>query len=134
MHLIHVISGRFSLTAVFRHSPPYLILHYKHSDLFELLAQIFNVIAYQTICEFHIGSVVKYIQGTSYIDLQCCRHMPCLRLFLLKQRVIQVFKDRHMLRSGIFKIFLIDLSDASVDDRFLNRPESILISNDKLTQ
>ena len=60
--------------------------------------------------------------------------MPCFRLILLKECVIQILQKRHLLRSRIFKILLIDLMDTSVDDRLLNRLQALLATYDKLTQ
>ena len=133
MHLIHIVSGRSSLDPVFRYSSPYLILYHEHSDLFELLSQILDVITYKAVRKLHIGPVVEHIQGTRHIDFKCCCHMLCLRLFLCKKCLVQVSQDWHILRSRIFKIFLIDLPDTAVNDRLFYRTQTILVPNDQLT-
>ena len=59
--------------------------------------------------------------------------MLCLRLLLRKKCLIQISKDRHIIRSRIFKIFLIDLPDTAVNDRLFYRTQTILVPNDQLT-
>lgn len=54
MKFINVVSGRFALNAVFRHTPPYLILDDEHIQLFKLLAQFFNIKADKTVLNIHV--------------------------------------------------------------------------------
>ncbi len=83
LHLIHVIPGGSALCAVRGNSPPHLILHHQHADLFQLLTKFLDVIAHKTVCDIHVGPVVKHIKGTGNIDFKCSRHMSCFRLVLL---------------------------------------------------
>ena len=48
--------------AVFRNPPPNVILNNQHTQLFQLLSQIANVEADQTVAKVNIGSVIEYIQ------------------------------------------------------------------------
>ncbi len=70
MKLVHVVSGGFAFTTVCRDTTPYLILHNEHTQLFQLLAQLLDVIADHTIIHVHVGSMVKYIQRTGDIDFK----------------------------------------------------------------
>ena len=134
MHLIHIIPGRSALAAVLRHPAPNLILDYEHADLFQLLSEILDIVTYQAVCKFHIGSVVEHIQGTRHIDFKRRCHMTCLRFFLFDQFLIQISQNWHVFRSWIFKIPLIDLMDTPIDDSFFYRFQTILASYDKFTQ
>ena len=51
-------------------SVPYLILYHKHTDLFQLLAQLLNVIADNAVVDVHIALVVEHIEGAGYIDFK----------------------------------------------------------------
>ena len=52
-----------------RFTPPDLILHHQHTDLFQLLAQLLDVIADQPVIVIYVGAVVKQVQRTGHIDL-----------------------------------------------------------------
>ena len=134
MKLIHVVAGGFSCAAVGGHSPPDLILDHQHPDLLHLLAQFPDVIADETVFDIHVRSVIEEIEGSFHIDLQCRRHMLCFLLLLEKQLMIQILKDRHVFRSGVIEIALIDAVYAAVNDGFLYRKEAFLSSDDQLTE
>ena len=51
-------------------SVPYLILYHKHTDLFQLLTQLLDVIADNAVIDVHIALVVKHIEGAGYIDFK----------------------------------------------------------------
>ena len=88
MEFIHIVTGGFMSGTVDRHSVPYLVLHNQHPDLLQLFPQILDVITDKAVCQLHIGSVIKYIQGTCHIDFEGCRHMLCLRLFLCQKCIV----------------------------------------------
>ena len=83
MHFIHVVARRFSLTPVLRHSPPDLILHDQHPDLFQLFSEILDVIADEAVVDVNVRPVVEDIERTAHIDFQRRRDILCLRLRLL---------------------------------------------------
>ena len=70
MHLVDVITGGLALDAVCCHAVPHLILYDEHAELFELLAQVLDVVADQAIMDVHIGTVVEHIERTGNIQLQ----------------------------------------------------------------
>ena len=90
MHLIHVVSGTLSLGTVLGDSAPNLILYHQHADLFKLLTELLDVIAHKSVGNIYIGPVIEHIERTTYIDFKSCCHMPCFRLILLKECIIQI--------------------------------------------
>lgn len=62
-----------------------------------------------------------------------CQRLRFLFL-LLAQRVVQILKDRHVLRAGIGQIRLIDDVHGAVNDGFLNRLQAVPAADDQLTQ
>ena len=56
-------------------------------------------------------------------------------LFLLgEKRLIEILQDRHVLRSRILEVLLIDLMHAAVDDCLLHRLQALLAADDELAQ
>ena len=49
------------LRAVNCYSVPYLILNNQHTQLFKLLAELFNVIADNTVIYIYICTVIKHV-------------------------------------------------------------------------
>ena len=134
MELVHIVAGGFTGITVGGYTPPDLILHHQHPDLFHLLAQLLDVIADDTVVDVHIGAVVKEVQRAGDIDLQRRRHMAGLLFLLLQQRLIEVLQEGHILRDRVFKILLVDLVDAAVNDRFLHRLKPLLAAHHQLTE
>ena len=96
MELVNIISGRFTGRTVGSYTPPDLILNDQHTDFFQLIAQLLNVEAHQTILNIHIGSVVKQFQRTLNIDFQGGRYMvgflsSCFRRASYKSSRIGIF-------------------------------------------
>ena len=58
-----------------------------------------------------------------------------LRLFVLvgKQRIIQIFKERHILRHRVFKVGIVNMADTLVNDTFLIILQTVLSSGDQVT-
>ena len=121
------------LGAVDGNSVPHLILHDEHSELFELLAQLLDVIADEAVVDVHIGSVIEDVQRAVNIDFKGSCDALCLRLLLISQNVVEVFEDRHFLRLGVCKKLLIDHADAAVNDGLLNRLQAVLAADNQLT-
>ena len=85
MHLIHIISGGLATAAVCRDTPPYLILHDEHSQLFHLLAQFLDVIADDAVIDVHVSAMIEQVQGAFHIDFQCGGNVVGFLLVLLMQ-------------------------------------------------
>ena len=60
--------------------------------------------------------------------------MPCFLLVLLHQFIVQILQDRHILRTGIIEIRLIDLMHTAVDDRLFDRLQSFLAADYQLAE
>ena len=54
--------------------------------------------------------------------------------FLLKQGIVEILQQRHILRPGVIEIAVVDLVDAAVDDRFLHRLQTFLAAHHQLAQ
>ena len=108
MHLVHIISGGLSAAAVGSDTPPDLILHDEHTELFHLLAEFLNVVADDSVVDVHVGAMVEQIQTALDIDFQRRGNMMSFFLVLLEQRIVQVLQNRHILRAGVSKIFAVD--------------------------
>ena len=60
--------------------------------------------------------------------------MMSFLFLLLQKRFIQILKNRHIFRSGIVEILLINLMDAAVNNRLFHRLEAVLSAHHKLAQ
>ena len=121
------------LGAVDGNSVPHLILHDQHTELFELLAEFADVIADEAVVDIHIRSVIEDVQRAVNIDFKGSCDALCLRLLLISQNVVEVFKDRHFLRFGVCKKLLIDHANTAVNDGLLNRLQAVLAADNQLT-
>ena len=70
MHLVDVVAGGLVSSAVDGNAVPHLVLHHQHTDLFQLLAQLLDVIADDAVVDVHIALVVEHIEGAGYIDFK----------------------------------------------------------------
>ena len=84
MHLVHIIPGGLSTAAVCRDTPPDLILHNEHPQLFHLLAQFLDVVADDAVIDVHVSAMVEQVQTTLDVDLQCGGNMVGFFLVLLE--------------------------------------------------
>ena len=121
------------LGAVDGNSVPNLILHNQHTELLELLAEFADVIADEAVVDIHIRSVIEDVQRAVNIDFKGSCDALCLRLLLISQNVVEVFKDRHFLRFGVCKKLLIDHANTAVNDGLLNRLQAVLAADNQLT-
>lgn len=62
MELVHIVAGSFTGRSVGCDTAPYLVLYDQHAELFQLLAELFDVIADQPVINVHIGPVVEQIE------------------------------------------------------------------------
>ena len=134
MHLIHIIPGGLATAAVCRDTPPHLILHDEHTEFLHLLAQLLDVVADDAVVDVHVSAVVEQVQGAFHIDFQCGGNVVGFLFVLLKQGVVQVLKDGHILRAGVRKIFAVDQMHTAVDDGFLHRLQSLFAADHQFAQ
>ena len=56
-------------------------------------------------------------------------------LFLLGQQcIVEILQKRHVFRNWILEVLLVDLMNATVDDRLFYRLQAFFAAHDKLTQ
>ena len=91
MELVHEVPGGFALIPVLGNTVPHLILDHQHTQAFELLSQLLDIEADNTVVDIHIGAVIKNIQAAMHIQFQCRRDPLRLRLRLSLDLVIQIF-------------------------------------------
>ena len=134
VHLVDVVAGGLVGGAVDGDTVPHLVLDHQHTDFFQLLAQLLDVVADDAVIDVHIALVVEHIERAGHIDFQ--RRGDVLRLFLVlrPQQVVEVLQDGHILRAGVIEIGLIDQPHTAVNDGFLNRLQALLAAHDQLTQ
>ena len=120
VELVHEVPGRFALIPVLGNTVPHLILDHQHTQAFELFSQLLNIEADNAVVDIHIGSVVKNIQAAMHIQFQCRRNPLCLRLRLSLDLVIQIFQQRHILRSGVCNIGAVHDPHRTVNDRLFH--------------
>ncbi len=133
MHLVHVVAGTPPLGTVLCDSSPHRILHDQHADLFQLFAEILDVVADKAIGNVHVRPVIEDIQRTGDIDFKCRCNGLGLRLLLFEQRIVEILQNRHVVLAGMLEIKLIDLVNTAVDDRLLYRLQTFLATHDQLT-
>ena len=134
VELVHIVAGGLAGRAVLRDTAPDLVLNDQHAELFQLFAELLDVVADQTVLDIDVGTVVEEIQGSFDIDLQRRRHMVGFLFLLLKQCVVKVLQKRHVLRRRILEILLVDLVDTAVDDRLFHRLKSFLSADHQLAE
>ena len=134
MHLIHIISGGLSAAAIGRNATPNLVLHDEHTELFHLLAQLFDVIADDSVVDIHVGAVVEQIQRAFDVDFQRGGNVVGFFFILLEQGVVEIFQNRHIFRAGVSEIFPIDKMHTAVNDRLFHREQTFFAANNQLTQ
>ena len=134
VEFVHIVSGRFAFGPVSGHAAPDLILHDEHAQLLELFAQLLDVIAHKPVIHIHVGTMIEHVEGAGHIDFQRRGQLLRFLFLLLPEGVVQVFKDRHILRPGIIEVGLVDDVNRTVDNRLFNRLQSIPPANDQLTE
>ena len=134
MHLIDVIAGRLALNSVGGHTVPHLILHDEHTQLFQLLAQVLDVVADQAVMDVHIGAVVEHVERTGNIQLQSRCNALCFLLIHGHELRVQVTEDWHVLRTRVCKVAPIDISHRTVDDCLFHGLQAILAAYDQLAE
>ena len=134
VHLIDVYPGVLTLASVCSHTAPNLILNDQHTDLFQLVSQFLDVIAYHAVGDVHVGAVIEHIEGTGNVDFQRGSNRMGFLFVLLHQGKVQVFQERNVLRDGILNIGLVHLTNGTVDHGLLDGLESFTTTDDQLKQ
>ena len=134
VHLVDIVSRTLMGDTVDRDAVPDLILYDQHTDLFQLLAEFFDVIGNDAALDIDVRSVIEHVERAGDVDFQ--RGSEVLRfLFVLRpQCVIQVLQNRHFLRRGVCKIIAVDHTDAAVDDGLFDRLQAVLPADDQFAQ
>ena len=104
VHLVDVVAGGLVGGTVDGDAVPHLVLDHQHTDLFQLLAQLLDVIADNAVVDVHIALMVEHIEGAGHIDFQRRGDVLCLFLLLRPQQVVEVLQDGHILRAGVIEI------------------------------
>ena len=135
MEFVDIEPGRLMLRAVGSNTVPHGILHNEKPDLFQGLAQRFELEAeYPVVVHVNVRPMVEHIQGTIDVDFQRRGDILCLRLRLFQKQLIQVAQDRHILRAGGLQIIPVHKPCAAVNDGPLNRGKPLLAANNQVTQ
>jgi len=88
VHLVDVVAGGLVGSAVDGNAVPHLVLHHQHTDLFQLLAQLLDVIADNAVVDVHITLVVEHIEGAGYIDFKSRSDILGFLFFLFPEQVV----------------------------------------------
>ena len=83
MELVAEIPRCLALAAVLGHTAPNLVLDNEHPQLFELFSQLFNIKGHNAVLDVDIGTVVKDVQASVYIQVKGLRHTVSLRDMLV---------------------------------------------------
>ena len=134
VELVHIVTGCLSFGPVFGDPAPYLVLYDQHAELFELLAELLDVIADQTVLNVYVCAVVEYVERTGDVDFKGSRQGLGFSFILFSKRVVQVFQDRNIFRTGVVQVGLVDDMDGAVDDGFFNRLQSVPSAYDEFAQ
>ena len=134
VHLVDVVAGRLAGGPVDGDAVPHLVLDHQHPDLFQLLAQLLDVVADNAVVDVHVAAVVEHVEGAGDVDFQ--RRCDVLRLFLIlrPQQVVQILQNGHILRARIVEVVLIHQPHTAVNDGFLHRLQSVLAAHNQFTQ
>ena len=134
MELVYIVPRVLFAVAINGNAVPDLILDDEHTQLFQLLAQLFDIETDNAVIQFHIRLMVEHSQRTINVDFQCRGDTLRLPFLLLPQAVVQVTERRHILRLRVIQIFLVDQRQAAVNDRLFFRLHAIPCAHDKFAQ
>lgn len=134
VELVHIVAGGLTGRAVLRNTAPDLVLDDQHTELLQLFAELLDVVADQAVLDIDVGAVVEEVQGSLHIDFHRRCHMMGFLLLLLKECVVKVLQERHVLRHRILEILLVDLMDTAVNDRLFHRLQAFLAADYQLAE
>lgn len=90
----------------------------EHTEFLHLFAQFLDVVADDAVIDVHVSAMVEQVQTALDVDFQSRGNMVGFFFLLLKQSVVQVLKDGHILRAGVRKIFAVNQMHTAVNDGF----------------
>ena len=125
MELVYIVPGVLFAVAVDGNAVPDLILDDKHTQFFQLFAQLFDIETDNSVIQLHIGLVIEHSQRTIDVDFQCRGDTLRLPFLLLPQAVVQITERRHIFRLRVVQILLIDQRQAAVNNRLFFRLHTI---------
>ena len=134
MELVHIVAGGLAALSVFRDAVPYLILDDHHADLFQMAAEILDVIADHAVFQIYGRLMVEHVEGAGDIDFEGSRQIAGFLFLLLQHDLIQIPESRHIFRSQVIEIFLVDQMHTAVDDRSLRGLQAIPATGDQLKE
>ena len=97
MEFVTVEPRGFPAVAVVCDASPHLVLYNEHSQLFELLAQLPDVVADKAVVDVHVGPVVEQVQAALDVDFQRRGDVVGFLFFLLQEGFVEVLQKRHFL-------------------------------------
>ena len=134
VHLVNVVTGGLVGGAVDGNAVPHLVLDHQHPQLFQLLAQLLDVVADDPVVNVHVGPVVEHVQTAGDVDFQRRGDEVGLLFLLFQQKLVQVLQDGHILRAGVLQVLPVDQPHTAVNDRFLNRLEAVLAAHHNVAE
>ena len=134
MELVHIVAGGLASGPVDGDAVPYLVLDHQHPQLFQLLAQLLDVVADDAVVNVHIGAVVEYVQTAGNVDFQGGGDEVGLLFLLLQQKVVKVLQNGHVLRAGVLQVLPVDQPHTAVNDRFLHGLEAVLAAHHNVAE
>ena len=134
MKLVNVVAGGLASGPVDGDAVPNLVLDDQHPQLFQLLAQLLDVIADNAVVDVHVGPVIEHIQTAGDVDFQRRGDEMGLLFLLFQQKVIQVLQDGHILRPGVGQIVPVDQPDAAVNDGLFHRLQPVLAAHHNVAE
>ena len=84
--------------------------------------------------DVYIRFVIKNIQRSRHIQIECLRHPVRFRQVLVDQGLVEVRQNRHILRAGIRQIGTVDGFHGTVYHGAFNRFQTRFAAHDQLTE
>ena len=84
--------------------------------------------------DVHIRFVVKHIQRTGHIQVECLRYPVRFRQVLVEQGLVQIGEDGHILRAGARQIGAVDGFHGTVYHGAFNRFQTCFTAHDQFTE
>ena len=134
MELVNVIPGGLPGRTVDGDAVPDLILDDQHTDLFQLLAQLLDVVADDAAAYIHIGVMVKHIQRAGDIDFQSRCDVLRFLFVLFPEGIVQVLQNGHILRLGVVQVVPVDQAHTTVNDGLFHGCKAVLAAHNQFAQ
>ena len=99
-----------------------------------MAAEILDVIADHAVFQIHSRLMVEHIEGAGDIDFEGGCQIAGFLFLLFQHDLIQIPESRHIFRSKVIEIFLVDQMHTAVDDRSLRGLQAIPATGDQLKE